>query len=142
MAINDMLFFEEGFILKFDQETTHVPSDQFLDYQLLNNHDIPDSGWQDTCTMKDDKNQYYRVNILLGYISEIKDCNEKHRYGILFKLGKLVLVLPNSNASEEKVISMVRINKTTFRASLVFNTLGSILRVKSSNPNATNFKPD
>lgn len=142
MAINDMLFFEEGFILKFDQETIHVPSDQFLDYQLLNNHDIPDSGWQDACTMKDDKNQYYRVNILLGYISEIKDCNEKYRYGILFKLGKLVLVLPNSNASEEKVISMVRINKITFRASVVFNTLGSILRVKSSNPNATKFKPD
>ena len=43
MSTNDMLFFIEEFILKFDRETIHVPSDQFLDYQLLNRHDIPDS---------------------------------------------------------------------------------------------------
>ena len=92
--------------------------------------------------MKDDKTKYYNVNILWGYISEIKDCIGKHRYGILFKVVKLVLVLPNSNASEERVISLVRINKATFRASMVFNTLGSILTLKSSDPNATKFKPD
>ena len=86
--------------------------------------------------------KYYRVNILWGYISQMKDCIEKHRFDILFKVVKLVLVLPHSNASEERVFSIVRKNKTTFLASMEFNNLGSILTVKLANPNATKFKLD
>ena len=86
--------------------------------------------------------KYYRVNILWGYISQMKDCIEKHRFGILFKVIKLVLVLPHSNASEERVFSIVRKNKTTFPASMEFNNLGSILTVNLANPNATKFKLD
>ena len=37
---------------------------------------------------------------------------------------------------------MVKKNKTPFRASMGFNTLGFILAVKLANPNATKFKPD
>ena len=72
----------------------------------------------------------------------MKDYIGKHRFDILFKVIKLVLVLPHSNASEERVFSIVRKNKTTFRASMGFNTLGSILTVKLGNLNATKFKPD
>ena len=86
--------------------------------------------------------EYYRVNILWGYISQMKDCIEKHRFDILFKVVKLVLVLPHSNASEERVFSIIRKNKTTSRACMGFNTLGSILTVKLANPNATKFKAD
>ena len=43
-----------------------------------------------------------------------------------------VLVVPHSNASEERVFSMVRNNKTPFRPSLGLDgTLQSILQVKS-----------
>ena len=72
----------------------------------------------------------------------MKDCIGKHRFDILFKVIKLVLVLPHSNASEERVFSIARKNKTTFRAGMGFNTLGSILTVKLANPNATKFKSD
>ena len=53
-----------------------------------------------------------------------------------------LLALPHSNASEERVFSVVKKNKTPFRASMGFNTLGFILTVKLANPNATKFKPE
>ena len=40
------------------------------------------------------------------------------------------------------MFSIVRKNKRTFRASMGFNTLGSILPVKLANPKAKKFKPD
>ena len=72
----------------------------------------------------------------------MKDCIGKHRFDTLFKVVKLVLVLPYSNASEERVFSIVRKKQTTFQASMGFVTLGSILRVKLANPSATKVKPD
>ena len=51
-----------------------------------------------------------------------------------------MLVLPHSNALEEIIFSMVK--KKTFRASMDFKTLGSILTVKLANPNAAKFKTD
>ena len=72
----------------------------------------------------------------------MKDCIGKHKFDILFKVIKLVLVLPHSNASEKRLFRIVRKNKTKFRASMGFNTLGSILTVKLANPSAKKFKPD
>ena len=72
----------------------------------------------------------------------MKDCIGKHRFDILFKVIKLVLVLPHSNASEKRLFRIFRKNKTKFRASMGFNTLGSILTVKLGNLSATKFKPD
>ena len=68
----------------------------------------------------------------------MKDCIGKYQFDFLFKVAKLVLVLPHSNALEERVFSMVKNNKTPFIASMGFNTLGSILTVKLANPNAAN----
>ena len=59
----------------------------------------------------------------------------------LFQVTKLILVLPHSNAGEERVFSMVRKNKTTFRSSLSMEgTLSSILTVKLADVNAVKFK--
>ena len=62
--------------------------------------------------MDDDRNEYYRVDILWGYISQMKDCIGKHRFDILFKVVNLVLVIPHYNASEKTVLSIIRKNKT------------------------------
>ena len=105
-------FFVEKFHLNFNSETVNLLSEQFLDYQLLSDHDIPDSVWQNACTVDDYRNKYYRVDILWGYISQMKDGIGKHRFDILFKVVKLVLVLPHSNASEERVFNIVCKNKT------------------------------
>ena len=52
------------------------------------------------------------MDILWGYISQMKDCIGKHRFGILLKVVKLVLVLPHANASGKRVFSIIRKNKT------------------------------
>ena len=87
VSIDDVLFFVEKFHLNFNPETINLLSEKFLDYQLLNDHDIPDSVWQNACTM-DDRNKYYRVDILWGYISQMKDRIGMHRLDILFKVVK------------------------------------------------------
>ena len=141
VSIDEVLFFVERFHLNLNPETINLLSEQFLHYRLLSDHDIPDSVWQNACTMDDDRNKYYRVDILWDYISQMKDCIGKHIFDISFKAANLVLVLPHSNASEEGVFSIVRKNKATFRASMGFNIVVSILTVKLANPNATKFKP-
>ena len=71
VSIYDVLFFVEKFYLNLNPETINLLSEQFIDYQLLNDHDIPDSVWQSACTMDDDRNKYYRVDILRDYISQM-----------------------------------------------------------------------
>ena len=86
LSIDDVLSFVEKFHLSFIPETINLLSERFLNYQLLNDHDIPDSVWQNACTM-DDRNKYYRVDILWGYISQMKDCIGKHRLIFCLKLS-------------------------------------------------------
>ena len=52
----------------------------------------------------------------------------------LSAIAKLVLTSPHSSAGEERVFSVVRLNKTPYRSSLSLdNTLCSILTVKMHN---------
>ena len=54
---------------------------------------------------------------------------------------RIILVLPHSNAGEERVFSKVRKNKITFRSSLSMEgTLSSILTFKLADVNAVKFK--
>ena len=56
------------------------------------------------------------------------------RFARLFQIVKLILVIPHSNAEEERVFSMVRKSKTAFRPSLdPKGTLSSILTMKLAN---------
>lgn len=53
----------------------------------------------------------------------------------LVKVAKLVLILPHSNAAEERVFSIVTKNKTALRPNLSLDwTLSSILTIKLANP--------
>ena len=58
VSIGDMLLFVEKPHLNFNPETINLLSEQFLNYQLLSDLDIPDSSWQSVCTMDDDRNKY------------------------------------------------------------------------------------
>ena len=58
----------------------------------------------------------------------------KLKFSNLSKVAKLVLTLPHSNAGEEWVFRLVRLNKTPYRSSLGLDgTLSSILTVKLHN---------
>ena len=59
--------------MDYDPAKLNALSEQFLDYQISNDHDIPNSVWQNVCKYYDEKNKYYRVSILWGYIGEMRD---------------------------------------------------------------------
>ena len=82
------------------------------------------------------------MDVLWGYLGKLKDYSKQLQFKNLFKVAKLALVLSHSNVGEEQIFSPVRKNKTTFRASMGFNTSSSLFTVKLANSNTVNFKPD
>ena len=80
----------------------------------------------------DDENIYYCMDAIWGYLSKIQVIGSSElKFGRLGKVARAVLVIPHSNASEERVFSMVRKNKTPFRPSLGLDgTLSSIIKIK------------
>lgn len=88
--------------------------------------------WQKAIVKVDDEITYVQINVLWNYIFSMKVIGSTElKFSKLQKLVKSVLVIPNSNASEESVFSMVRKNKTPFRPSLgLEGTLSSIIGIK------------
>ena len=119
--------------------------EEFTEFQLLNDDTIPKDIW-DKATVTDGENEehrYFRMDILWNYMSTLRTPDHSLRFKRLCKIAKLVLLIPQSNAEEERVFSMVRKNKISFRPSLdPEGTLSSILTVKLANPEpAHKFQP-
>ena len=67
------------------------------------------------------------------------DPDGMQRFPMLAKVGHLVLVLPHSNAQEEKVFNMVTKKKTVFRPNLKLDgALSNIFTLKLANPEPCN----
>ena len=118
-------------------------SEEFSMYQLMEDNKIPQNIW-DTATVKEDDDKcYYRLDILWHFLSTLKMPDSSLCFRRLAKVAKLVLVIPHSNAEEERVFSMVRKNKTAFRSSLdPKGTLSSLLTIKlASTEPAHKFDP-
>ena len=63
-----------------------------------------------------------------------KNVDGSDRFELLSHLAKLVLVIPHSNAGEERVFNLIKQNKTPTISCLDANgTLASILQVKLAN---------
>ena len=58
------------------------------------------------------------MDIVWHHISPIRDPDNTLRFARLSHIVKLILVIPHSNAEEERVFSMVGKNKTAFWPSL------------------------
>ena len=132
------LYFRYSNILNFSVREIELLHDEFVDYQLMNETDLPDDVRQAaTVQLDDDENAVsLRMDIIWGYLGNLK-VNDYPRYKNLSKLAKLILVLPHSNAEEERAFSIIRKNKTCFRGNLDINrTLSAIMTIKmnSSTP--------
>ena len=80
---------------------------------------------------EDEERTHIRADLLWHRLEHLRDVNGKLKFGLLANVAKLVLILPHSNADEERVFSMVRKNKTAFCANLSLDTtLPSILHCK------------
>ena len=89
----------------------------------------------------------YRTDVLWHCISHIKLVETSlNRLKCLPLIASIVLVIPHSNADQERLFSIVRKNKADSRSSLKLDgTLSSILSMKTHYPEAImpcyKFKP-
>ena len=108
--------------------------EEFIQYQLLTKEDIPQSVWDEACVKESEEEEeesHYRMDVLWHHLSKVKGGDGRLTFPRLSKVSKLVLTIPQSNAGEERVFSMVRKNKTPFRPNLGLDkTLPSLLTIK------------
>ena len=107
------------FLSRFSQ---HLPSDnaddtydEFRLYQSL--QAIPAD-----ISMPVYESDYVQPDILRHGLEKLMNVNGKSMFAKLAKVAKLVLVLPHSNADEERIFSLVRKNKTALQSNLSFDT--------------------
>lgn len=105
--------------------------EEFIRYQLQRDADIPDEVWEEA-KVNEDEDVYNRVDVLWSHLCKMQKIGSSQPMFLrLAQVAKVVLVIPHSNASEERIFSMVRKNKTPFHPSLGLDgTLPSILQVK------------
>ena len=117
----NLLLFEEP--SEFDSLT-----EEFNEYQLLRDSDIPDHVMESCKTDRGD----LKLDSLWSFIGQMNDHAENALlFPRLWKVVRFILTIPHSNAGEERVFSIVRKNKTCFRPRLdPEETLASIVTVK------------
>ena len=116
-------------LLPFEEQSQFVSrTEEFSEYQLLRDSDIPDHVMESCKTDRGD----LKLDSLWSFIRQMKDHAENALlFPRLWKVVRLILTIPHSNAEEERVFSIVRKNKTCFRPRLdPEETLASIVTVK------------
>ena len=145
-SLEDVEFFLKNYptVLPTTAGETHLLQEEFVEYRLLSNEDIPKKVWGAAqIKLSNEENEEkssssFRMDVIWGYLSSLKLGNGSHKFGGISSVAKTVLILPHSNAGEERVFSLIRIlirkNKTAFRPSLQVNcTLASLLTIKMAN---------
>ena len=64
---------------------------------------------------------WHRMDIIWGHIAGMKHEDDSFKFNLLSQIVQVILVIPHSNAGEERVFSLIRKNKTAFRGSLGLN---------------------
>lgn len=104
-------------------------SQEFNDFVMLEEDDIPSAVREEAKAETSDGR--YRVDVIWNFIHCMKRPDGQSQFPRLSSIALLVLTIPHSNATEERVFSLIRKNKTAFRPNLDPNeTLGSIVTVK------------
>jgi len=137
----------EHFIYKFTSLFSDINVDdlydEFCDYKTLTDEDIGRDAWNEAKVVDGyvDGTEvfHYRVDILWWNIGHmVIPESSARRFHCLLKVAELVLVLPHSNAGEERLFSMVRKNKTDSRSSLKLDgMLSNLLAMKLHYPETT-----
>ncbi len=130
----------EYFCARYSHILNFTPSDldrlqeEFLDYQILSKTDIPSTIWEEATVHEDDSVSHHKMDMIWGFIHTIRNNDGSKRFEKLFKVVNIVLTIPHSNAGEERVFNLVKLNKTPTRSCLDPNgTLSSIVKVKLAN---------
>lgn len=101
--------------------------EEFVVYQGMSNNEVPQRIWDEAAVYEKETKVYHRMDIIWAYL--------RQPFPLLSKIALSVLTIPHSNAAEERVFSMIKKNKTEFRANLdLSKTLDSIMVIKMNHP--------
>ena len=132
------------FVAKFNSIFTSMDMDrlydEFCDYKTLTDEEIGSHAWNKAKVIDgsvgDQELFHYRVDTLWWHLGHmVVPDSSCQRFCHLLKVGELVLILPHSNAGEERLFSMVRKHKTDSRSRLKLDgTLSNLLAMKLQYP--------
>ena len=89
--------------------------------------DVPQHIWDETFVKDTSQSDHYHMDMVWGYL--------RKRFPLLTEITLAILVVPHSNAADERVLSMIRKSKTEFRSRLdLSKSLNSVMRIKMSLP--------
>jgi len=131
----------EFFVLKYKQIFSDMSIEQFLNYQLLTEEDIPKEVKERMGLSEE--NPHGRIDVLWGFLRGVKTPGtSSFEFNLLFKVAEAVMTIPHSNAPEERIFSLINKNKTPSRSSLkIDGTLSSLITVKTHIENPLQWKP-
>ncbi|XP_034082868.1 uncharacterized protein LOC117553157 [Gymnodraco acuticeps] len=135
--VDDVLYFVQRYkhLLPFEdpREQDRI-LDEFLEYQMLEETDIPDMVWKGALVSVGEEEQFHRMDMVWAHLTTQKSrVTGKEQFPRLGKVAQLVLCLPHSNRDAERVFSVIGLNKTECRNRLALDgTLSSIMCIKGS----------
>lgn len=134
----------EFFVCRFPHLFQNIDMDilaeQFMAFQVLPDDAIPTSVKRDIDLNPEDP---LRVDAVWTYLNSRREPGtHRPEFDQLFKVAASVLTIPHSNASEERIFSLINKNKTSSRSSLALEgTLSSIIAVKTHITDPLDWKP-
>ena len=124
-------------LLPFSSDPTKMNQlgDEYVSYQLLEKGDVPADVWENATIYPEEssslKPSIYSMDLIWAHLATKTNVDGSSQFPLLSQVAQLALTIPHSNASEERVFSLVRKNKTPFRPNLdPEETLGSIVTTK------------
>lgn len=113
VPFSHITFFLSKFTHLFDETQSDAIETQFFRYQIENfNEEITNCN---------------RIDLAWHKISQMKGTNGELKYDVLSKFIKMILVIPHSNAEDERIFSIVRKNLNEYRPNLSSSTLSDII---------------
>ena len=117
------------FPLAIPPADTNTLFSQFSDYQVAAVNELP--------TYQDGD----RLDVFWSQMAKVTTPMKVPRYNVLARFMLVLLTLPHSNASCERLFSMVRKIMTENRTSLANDTLDALLSCKVNGPDCLSFQP-
>ena len=127
VELSQVLYFVNRYSLLFpfshDPIKLKILKDEFYSYQLLEDKDIPIDVYEKAAIISDygehvQSAKLFSLDIIWDYVSSRKASDGRLQFHLLSNVAQLVLIMPHSNAFEERGFSMIQKNRTPFRPNL------------------------
>ena len=81
--------------MPYDSPTEHDQLlEEFIDFQLLREDDIPQAVWQEATVVDSDNKKYHRMDVVWQYISNMLAPDGTYHFARMSRIAKLVLIIP------------------------------------------------